>query len=228
MSKVTKRVLVTGAEGNLGSAVAEHFHNLGCHVIGTYRGDKQPSNEAVMWHKVDLLDKGQCDALAERLLRDETMPDAAVFCAGGFAMGDVAKTGIEDVRKMIALNFETAFLLSSSLFKRALSSNRPARYVFISSRQGLHPEHGASVGPYAISKGMVASWSRLLNARGRAHGILSYTLAPGTIDTPENRKSMPDADSSKWIRPEALAAEIAHLCIDAPTQLTSGTLEYYG
>ena len=79
-----------------------------------------------------------------------------------------------------------------------------------SARQGL-----ANMGAYCASKDVVIRLTESMSAELRGQGINVNCVLPGTIDTPENRAAMPNADRSKWVPPEALADVILYLCSPA-------------
>jgi NAD(P)-dependent dehydrogenase (short-subunit alcohol dehydrogenase family) len=83
-----------------------------------------------------------------------------------------------------------------------------------SARQGL-----ANMGAYCASKDVVIRLTESMSAELRGHGINVNCVLPGTIDTPDNRASMPNADRSKWVTPEALADVILYLCSSAARAL---------
>ena len=177
---------------------------------------------------VDLLDTVSCSNFLTGVFADYPNIGGGVFAAGGFAMHDVASVFLKDIRQMIAINFETAFHLSQGIFNRAIATETASRMAFIGSRSGLHEEQGAVMSAYTLSKRMLSGWSKMLNAKGSGSRIKTAVFAPGIIDTPQNRAAMPDADTSGWIEPAALASEIVHFLTSTPNASTTDTFEYYG
>ena len=227
MTNQSPLAIVTGAGGNLGSAVSKFFTSAGIEVIGTVRpGGPENSDGKLHYRELDLLNPEACVKFLRFLSGTEHRINAAVFCAGGFDMHKADTMGQEDLQKMIRLNFETAFHLSQGLFKLILERKHPARFVFIGAIPALHPAMSASMASYSISKRMVIQWSEILDTAGSKAGFRSFVVAPGTIDTPENREAMPNADRKGWISPDDLAREIHHLCFDAPETLTTSVFEY--
>jgi NAD(P)-dependent dehydrogenase (short-subunit alcohol dehydrogenase family) len=49
----------------------------------------------------------------------------------------------------------------------------------------------------------------------REQGINVNAVMPSLIDTPRNRADMPDADYSKWVKPEDIAEVIGYLASPA-------------
>lgn len=227
MTKQSPLAIITGAGGNLGSAVSKFFTSAGIEVIGTIRpGRPETSAGKLHYRELNLLNPEACAEFLRFLSGTEHRINAAVFCAGGFDMHKADSMGYEDLQKMIRLNFETAFHLSQGLFNLSLKQNQPARFVFVGAIPALHPGKSVSMASYSISKRMVIQWSEILDAAGSKFGIRSFVVAPGTIDTPENREAMPNADRKGWISPDELAREIHHLCFEAPDTLTTSVFEY--
>ena len=47
----------------------------------------------------------------------------------------------------------------------------------------------------------MVSLIRTVAQENKDAGMTANAILPGTMDTPANRKFMPNADSSKWVRP---------------------------
>lgn len=80
---------------------------------------------------------------------------------------------------------------------------------------------------YALSKGLLFHLAELINEHGRKKNITATVIVPSTIDTLANRKAMPEADTTKWIKPEAIAESIAFLLTDPGMTLREGVLKLY-
>lgn len=224
-----KVALVTGSAGHLGSAVVERFAESGYHVIGTVRpGDVPDEKQKVEYRELDLLNADGCKSLAGDLIGRHGRIDAAVFCAGGFSMESVETMKWGDVVRMRKLNFETAFHLSSAVLQAVMASDGACSMVFIGGKPAMDPDLGQAMAPYALAKGQLILWSRLLAAAGADKNIRSHVVIPGTIDTPDNRSSMPDADRSNWMTAGTLANNIYYLCSEAAKQITTDVIELYG
>jgi NAD(P)-dependent dehydrogenase (short-subunit alcohol dehydrogenase family) len=59
-------------------------------------------------------------------------------------------------------------------------------------------------------------------------GILINAVVPSIMDTPANRKAMPQADFSKWARLEDVAATIGFLASPENTSTRGGLVPVYG
>jgi NAD(P)-dependent dehydrogenase (short-subunit alcohol dehydrogenase family) len=112
---------------------------------------------------------------------------------------------------MITLNFETAYFLARPLF-RHMQDNGYGRLVFMGARPALKAEQGKGAVAYAMSKSLLFQLADLMNAAAKGKNVVASVVAPSTIDTEPNRKSMPDADPATWVRPEQIADILEFIC----------------
>jgi len=59
-------------------------------------------------------------------------------------------------------------------------------------------------------------------------GLTANVVLPGTMDTPANRKAMPNADFSKGVRPASVASLIKWLASDAGKDVSGAVIPVYG
>src|SRR5262249_29236919 len=85
-------------------------------------------------------------------------------------------------------------------------------------------EGAAKMSPYAASKAAVVSLARSAAAELKGAGVKVNAVLPDTIDTPANRKAMPNADFDKWAKPEELAAVITWLCSPAASVVSGNAI----
>ena len=228
-------VLVTGAAGTLGAAVARGFSGF----------------------RLVLLDVPQAaerlDALAEELGRDRVLAfvndwstDApwdealaqtsaelgpvtgAVLCAGGWAGGAVHTSADDETwRRMIGLNADTVHIALRKLLAPMVGRGHGS-VVVVGSRQVERPWTGAGAAAYTASKAAVVALARAAAEEVLDHGVRVNAVLPSILDTAPNRASMPDADPSKWVAPESLAQVVAFLLSDAARDVTGAALPVYG
>ena len=105
--------------------------------------------------------------------------------------------------------------------------NNFGRIVFIGARPALKAEAGKSLIAYGLSKSLLFKLAEYINADAKGKNITASVLAPSTIDTPPNRKSMPDTDPSKWVKPEALAEIMEFIVSDKSSALRETVLKVY-
>ncbi|HTI12442.1 MAG TPA: SDR family NAD(P)-dependent oxidoreductase [Puia sp.] len=210
-----KTIIITGADGNLGVATVKKFLDEGYKVIAvSLFGDHlgfAAAHENFELRQIDLSDEEATTAFVEELISLEGRIDGALFLAGGFAMGDITATDGKALRKMISLNFETAYFMARPLFGHMLQ-NGYGRLVFIGARPAIKPEQGKGVLAYSLSKSLLFQLAELLNAEAKGKNVVASVVVPSTIDTPVNRQSMPDANVAAWVKPEQIAGILELIC----------------
>jgi NAD(P)-dependent dehydrogenase (short-subunit alcohol dehydrogenase family) len=211
-----KNILITGASGNLGKATVEKFLAEGFNVIAIVSPGKTLGYEVskpVGIYEADLMDEKAVESVISKILADHKSIYGAVLTVGGFAMGPLESTDGAALQKMFTLNFNTAFFTARPIFKHMLS-RQTGRIILVGARPALMADEGKGVVAYALSKSLIFKLSELLNAEGKSKNVLSSVVVPSIIDTPANRQAMPNADFSKWLSPEKIAAIIYDLISD--------------
>ncbi len=228
--KMKKTILVTGAAGNLGTTVVRKLDEAGYRILATLGpsgGGDTFAGLDVKTEKLDLSDAVATQSFVQKITADKTRDLAgAVLLVGGFAMGDLGETSVSEVRNMFTLNFETAFNAVKPLFEY-FKNKGGGQFVLIGARPAIEPADGRRMVAYALSKSLVFELAEIINAEGKNHNVTATVLVPSTIDTPANRKSMPEADTGKWVSPEAIADAIVFLFSSAGRQLRDGVLKMY-
>ena len=223
-----KVALITGGTGALGTVVCREFLAAGARLVVTYVLDEEIARfEASVTGgdyelvKVDLTDAAEVSKAVDRIAASHGRVDVLLNLAGGFWGGvTVAETPDVELEKLFAMNVRTAFNCARAVVPH-MQRRRFGRIVSVAARAALLG--GGYVGAYAISKAGVVALTRALADEVRDHGITVNAIAPSTIDTPANRAAMPDADPSKWVKPEQIAATLVFLASDA-AGATSGTV----
>ena len=141
-------------------------------------------------------------------------------------MGDIASTDGGALKKMYSLNFETAYFMARPLLRHMLQ-NGYGRLVFMGARPALKPEQGKSAVAYSLTKAMLFHLADLLNAEAKGRNVVASVVAPSTIDTALNRKSMPDADPANWVRPEQIADILELICSEKGGPLRESVYKVY-
>jgi len=226
-----KNILVTGASGNLGKASVEKFAASGYNVVATVSPGKTlgyKHAESVDVVEVDLAVEASVAKVIPGVVKKYGNIDAALFLAGGFAMGSVADTDAAALDKMFAINFETAYYPARLVFQQMMTQASGGRLIFIGSRPALQPKDGKNAVGYALSKSLIFAFAEMLNAEGSPKNVTSSVIVPSTIDTPANRESMPKADFSAWVKPEEIADAMMFIVSDAGKSLREPVLKIYG
>lgn len=225
-----KTIIVTGANGNLGMSVTNHLLQEGYKIIATVsseNGRKElPQAGNIYAEVVDLANEAETSLFVEKAIQQHKKIDGALLLAGGFAMGSIGDTGDEEIKKQLSLNFDTAYHVARPLF-RHMKEKGQGRIVFIGARPALDANAGKSALAYALSKSLLFKFAELLNAEAKGTDVTATVIVPSTIDTPPNRKSMPDADPSKWVTPEALAAILEFAISEKAAPMRETVLKVY-
>ena len=221
--------LVTGGTGALGAAVCDALLTAGGRVHVTYVSDRErdafsqrfAANEGrFVLHRVDVTAEADVVALFDAVLAAEGRVDALACIAGGFAMGPIEETSLATFDAQLALNLRSFFLAAREAVRR-MKPRGHGRILAVGTRAALDPPGGLSV--YAASKAAVLAMVRSLAVELRGSGITVNAVLPGTMDTPANRASMPDADFSRWAK-TADVARVAAFLLAAESGVTSGAL----
>jgi NAD(P)-dependent dehydrogenase (short-subunit alcohol dehydrogenase family) len=179
-----------------------------------------------MTHAADLTDPDSVATLVPAVIARFNRIDVLANTVGGFRAGTpVHETPVDVWDFMLNLNAKTAFLLSQAVIPTMLMQ-QSGRIIHVSARAGL--SGGAKSAAYSISKSAVIRLTESLSAELRLQGISVNCVLPGTIDTPQNRDAMPNADVSRWVLPEALADVIVFLASDAARAITGAAIPVYG
>jgi NAD(P)-dependent dehydrogenase (short-subunit alcohol dehydrogenase family) len=227
---MSKTIIITGANGHLGSATVKKFLDEGYKVVaidhsGSNLGFAGPDPNFEL-KAVDLGDEKAVDAFVKEAIGKYGRIDGVLLLVGGFAMGDIAATDGEAMRKMFALNFETAYFLARPLFAHMLQ-NGYGRLVLIGARPALKPEQGKSAVAYSLTKSMLFNLADLFNASAKGKNVVASVVAPSTIDTEINRKSMPDADPANWVKAEQIAGVLEFICSEKGDTLREPVYKVY-
>ena len=89
------------------------------------------------------------------------------------------------------------------------------------------PEQGKGALAYSLTKSLLFRLAELLNATAKGKNVVASVVAPSTIDTAVNRKSMPDADFSAWVKPEDIATLLEFICSDEGNALREPVYKIY-
>jgi NAD(P)-dependent dehydrogenase (short-subunit alcohol dehydrogenase family) len=204
-----KVVLVTGAAGNLGRAVAQAFAASGAALVlfdideAALRNVLQGEERQVQRQAVDLFDAAAVSAAVERVLNQHGRIDVLCNVAGGFRMGHPVHDTPPDVwRLMMDLNPGVLLNMAHAVVPGMLSAGS-GKIVHIGAMAGLQgrPDMGA----YSAAKSAVIRLTESMAAELREKGINVNCILPSILDTPQNRADMPKADPHRWVAPAALA-----------------------
>ena len=225
-----KTAIITGASGNMGQAVIKKFLAEGYNVTGTIiPNDPTPfevNDPKLDKMIVDLMNEDDSERFVQEVVAKYGSIDAAVLTVGGFASGKIADTKTSDVYKQYKLNFETAYNVARPSFIQMMQQGS-GRIFIIGSKPGLSARDGKEMVAYSLGKSLIFRLAELMNEEARGHNVVTSVVVPSTIDTPQNRRSMPDARFENWVKPEAIAEAIYFYCTDAAMVLREPLIKVY-
>jgi NAD(P)-dependent dehydrogenase (short-subunit alcohol dehydrogenase family) len=146
---------------------------------------------------------------------------------GGYAPGSVQDTDGSALKKMYSLNFESAYFTARPAFAQMMAQGS-GKIILIGARPALTADEGKKSLPYALSKSLIFKLADFLNAEGSGNNVTTTVIVPSIIDTPANRKSMPSADFSAWVKPAEIAEAISFVVSDKNSALRETVLKMYG
>lgn len=227
-----RSVVVTGAFGSLGIAVARTFRGQGAVVALLGRGQPPapvgtefPAPHCVLGG-VDLTSTAGAGTAMETVRATLGSIDVLVNVAGGFRWQTLEQGAVEGWDEMFAINLKTAVVSTKAALPQLLAS--PAgRIINVGAGAAARPA-GAGMGAYAASKAGVHKLTESLAEELKDRGITVNAVLPGIIDTARNRADMPSSDFSRWVRPEAIAAVIAFLASEQAAAVTGALVPVYG
>jgi NAD(P)-dependent dehydrogenase (short-subunit alcohol dehydrogenase family) len=223
-----KVVLVTGADGGLGIHVTQAFLSAGATVIGTSRKIQQsdfnhPNFTAL---PAEISTREGAKVLVDQVVARFGKLDVLAHTVGGFSGGQsVADTDDATFQRMFELNLNCVFhILRAAVPPLRQTGN--GRIIAVGSRAALEP--AAGVGAYSASKAAMVSLIRTAALENKDAGLTANVILPGTMDTPANRKAIPNADFSKWVRPTTVAGLIVWLAGEAGKDVNGAVIPVYG
>jgi NAD(P)-dependent dehydrogenase (short-subunit alcohol dehydrogenase family) len=224
--------LITGAAGHLGRAVAHHFAEAGERLV-LVDLQAQALHEAFgengeqrLLAPADLLQPGAMEGVVRQALERFSRIDVLCNVAGGFRMGPaVHELGDADWDFLFDLNARTVLHAVRAVVPHMLArgSGKVVNVAAFSAQRGA-----AHMGAYTASKGVVMRLTEAMAGELRGRGINVNCVLPTIIDTPDNRRAMPEADASSWVAPGDLAQVIGFLASDAARAVHGACLPVTG
>jgi NAD(P)-dependent dehydrogenase (short-subunit alcohol dehydrogenase family) len=231
-----KIVLVAGGTGGLGREVTMAFLEAGASVVVTYRradefaavassakriGARPPDGELV-----DVTDADAVEKFVAGLVAKHGRVDVMVNSVGGYAGGkNLWEVDSHAYDQMLQLNLKAGFVLARAIVPVMIRQNR-GWIVNIASKAAV--DHGAGGALYAASKAGALALFDSLAAEVKPYNINVNSVLPSIIDTAANREAMPQADFSKWPKPDEIARVILFLCSEEARVIHGAAIPVYG
>lgn len=229
MSVTPRHTIVAGGSGALGRAVVHAFLAAGDRVTVPWivaqerEAMEEAETPALRSGKLVLVEADVSeDDGATRVVSASGGPDVLVNGAGGFAGGTpLHETELEVWDRMYRMNVRTAVALCRSVVP-GMIARRKGVILNVASRAAF--ERPAGLAAYSAAKSGVVVLTETLQRELGAYGIRVNAVSPTTIDTPANRKAMPDADTSQWTPPARIADVLVWLASPAGATVRGGLI----
>jgi NAD(P)-dependent dehydrogenase (short-subunit alcohol dehydrogenase family) len=225
-----KTIILTGANGNLGTAAVRKFLDAGYTVLAVDAGKDHlefaAGNKNFEFQAVNLTNETETAGYVSKAISKYVQIDAAILLVGGFEQGNIQSTSGADIQKQISLNFETAYFVAKPLLQH-FHEKGVGRLVFIGARPALNPIQGKDLLAYGLSKSLLFKLAEFINEENKGKNITATVVVPSTIDTPLNRKYSTGVNFDDWVKPEQLAETIEFIISDKGSALRENVLKVY-
>ncbi len=224
-----KVVAVTGGFGSLGAGVAKTIVAAGAKLALLDRAERtkapQDLAQALALGGVDLGSGERArEAIAQVIARFGRL-DALVNIAGGFRWEKIDGGSLDTWDQLYQMNLRTAVNASQAALPHLLASTNGS---IVNVGALAAAKAGAGMGAYAASKAGVAKLTEALAEELKDRAVTVNAVLPSIIDTPANRADMPDADFSRWVKPEQIADLIVFLLSDRARAITGALIPIAG
>ncbi len=217
----TQVVLIAGGTGGLGRAISAAFLEEGAAVIVTYRRQDEfdAFRNAVGAHalrleglNVDVTNEARVLQAVTAVVTKHGRLDVLTNAVGGYEAGrKLWEMDANVLDKMLSVNLLPGYVLSRAVVPVMLKQGHG---VIVNVASTAAVDHVASAAAYAASKAAAVAMIDSLAADLKGTGVRANSILPSIIDTEANRKAMPNADFSKWPKPQEVARVILFLCGD--------------
>ncbi|HWT79330.1 MAG TPA: SDR family NAD(P)-dependent oxidoreductase [Candidatus Methylomirabilis sp.] len=235
MSLDGKVALITGGTGALGRAVTAAFLEAGAAVAVSFVVDREVPEckgclgakaDAPLFLKANVTVEAEVQTLVQTVTQRFGRIDILLSLVGGY-VGDLPVVQLPEATwdHMMNLNLKTTFLCCKHVVP-VMRRGGGGRIVTVSSRAALKVFPGISA--YAVSKAGILTFTETLASEVMKDNITVNAILPSVIDTPANRKAMPGADYSLWVKPEEIARVVLFLCSDASREISAAAIPIYG
>ena len=232
---MARSILVTGGTGAIGSAVTRRFLEDGNAVAVTWIVEEErdelvaelgPLGESLFELRADVTDPEEMERAVAAIAERNGPVDALVHLVGGWR-GDtrVHEESVQTWERLFRLNVVSGAVCARAVLPGMLERDW-GRIAVVSARAARQDRAGQAA--YAVAKAGVGVLAEAIAEETRGTGVTANAVGPSVVDTPANRRSMPDADPAAWVPPADLAAILRFLCSDEAGQLRGAWLPVYG
>jgi len=228
-------VLVAGGTGGLGCSVSLAFLANGASLAVTWRHEEEfaalktaaaGNASRLAGFNADVTDSRATSDLVNQILARWNRLDVLVNAVGGYAGGTPLwqlEPGVFE--RQLDLNLRATYALAKAVAP-AMIARKSGAIVNIASKAAW--DHGAGAAAYAASKAAAVALIDSLAADLTGTGVRANSVLPSIIDTEANRRAMPNADFSKWPKPEDIANVVLFLASDAARLIHGAAIPVFG
>jgi len=223
-----KSVLITGAGGSVGSAVAERLLKTGYKVGLSYRSRSHKNyleslegfnDDLALLLPSDLNNPKEADSIVQKMIDEFGQIDMLFNAVGGWLGGKkLHEHMLDELQKMLLIDMVPTFNIMKSILPE-MEQQESGRIVNFVSKAIFGGEKNNAI--YAASKAAVNALSQGAAQEYSENNIQVFTIAPSTINTEANRQAMPNTDQSAWVSLDAIADLAVNLLKDG--KYLSGT-----
>jgi NADP-dependent 3-hydroxy acid dehydrogenase YdfG len=201
--------IITGGAGAIAGHIARTFREAGARLAlvdldQAKMGERATELDALAL-AADLTRREDVDEVVQRAASELGAIDGLIHTTGGFAMAPAAESSRELYDHMLDLNLRTLFHTCRAVLPHFLERGSGFLAAF-SAAPGWHRAGGAGMSVYAAAKAAVSAYLRAVDDELGSKGVRTAVVYPmGAVDTPANRRNMPDVDPSAWINPDEIA-----------------------
>ena len=235
MGFTDKVALIAGGTGGLGRAVSVAFLRAGARVAVTYRKQEEFAQlqsaagsmvPALTGQAVDITNEPELRSALDNILQKHTRIDILVNAVGAYAGGlPLWETAANVWDEMFQLNLYSGVVLARTIVPIMLTQSSGC-IVNVASKAAA--DHAAGAAAYVASKAAAVAMMDSLAEDLRGSGVRVNSVLPSIIDTRANRQAMPNADFSKWPKPDDIARVILFLCSEDASLIHGGSIPVYG
>lgn len=228
-------VMITGASGNLSAALVRKYFDAGALFVLLARSPEKlrglypqisQNPDRFLIEKVDLTNPNSMDQTVINAIQQFGRIDVLLNTVGGYRAGDALhETSLDTLNFMFTLNLESVFTACKAVIPTMLDQNH-GKIINIAARPGLKGIANGSA--YSAAKSGVIRLTESMAAELKFEGINVNCVLPGTIDTPQNRQSMPDSDFTRWVKPDQIADVILFLTSNRAIAINGAAIPVYG
>ena len=233
-----KKVIITGATGDIGKSLVKKFLSLGSMIIATGTNEKKLEelkniDKKVITKKFDLSKIKEIKTFVEESFKELGAIDILVNNAGTNIDKLSLRMSEEDWQKIIDINLSASFLMSKYTIQKMLKNNS-GKIINITSIVG----HTGNIGQsnYSASKAGIVGFTKSLAIEYARKNININCVAPGFISTKMTDKIQEDfkkkliekIPSGKLGSGEDVANSVAFLASDCSNYITGQTIHVNG